>query len=83
VQPVPPHVHALFAGEQDPEGAACNPRGVSEVFDDAAHADKAITRVERVNLEWQQISCAYSAAAGRIVVLHDVWGQALPGEMQV
>jgi hypothetical protein len=39
--------------------------------------------VERVHLEWQAISCSYNGSHGKIVVLHDVWGQALPGEMQV
>jgi hypothetical protein len=39
--------------------------------------------VEKVHLEWQQLCCTYNTAGGKIVVLHDVWGQAAPGEMQV
>jgi hypothetical protein len=58
----------------------------------AAHSDNAKqcqppskpeAPVEKVRLEWQQISCYYEGAQGRVVVLQDVWGQAEPGEMQV
>jgi hypothetical protein len=39
--------------------------------------------VERVNLEWQSICCSYAAAHGKVNILHDVWGKAAAGEMQV
>jgi hypothetical protein len=43
----------------------------------------AVTKVEKVHLEWQQLCCTYNAAGGKIVVLDNIWGQATPGEMQV
>uniref|UniRef100_A0A383VRM2 ABC transporter domain-containing protein n=1 Tax=Tetradesmus obliquus TaxID=3088 RepID=A0A383VRM2_TETOB len=42
----------------------------------------AVTKVEKVHLEWQQLCCTYNAAGGKIVVLDNIWGQATPGEMQ-
>lgn len=39
--------------------------------------------VERVNLEWQSICCSYAAGNGKVNILHDVWGKAAAGEMQV
>lgn len=39
--------------------------------------------VERVNLEWQNICCSYAAAHGKVNILHDIWGKAAAGEMQV
>lgn len=39
--------------------------------------------VERVDLEWQSICCAYAAAHGKVQILHDIWGKAAAGEMQV
>lgn len=40
-------------------------------------------KVERVHLEWQGVCCSYNSGPRKIVVLQDIWGQALPGEMQV
>lgn len=40
-------------------------------------------QVERVHLEWQCITCSYAGAHGKVNVLHDIWGKAAPGEMQV
>lgn len=40
-------------------------------------------QVERVQLEWQSIHCSYAAGNGKVSILHDVWGKAEPGEMQV
>jgi hypothetical protein len=39
--------------------------------------------VERVHLDWQRLGCSYKIAGGTKVVLHDIWGAANPGEMQV
>lgn len=74
-----PCIHAVC----DPEAAGHVTRVSSEGCDDGSHSDKATTKVEKVHLEWQQLCCAYNTAGGKIVVLHDVWGQAAPGEMQV
>jgi hypothetical protein len=39
--------------------------------------------VERMNLEWQNICCAYGVSHGKVQILHDIWGKAAAGEMQV
>eukprot|EP00879_Flechtneria_rotunda_P017044 GHRR01017850.1.p1 GENE.GHRR01017850.1~~GHRR01017850.1.p1 ORF type:complete len:820 (+),score=223.92 GHRR01017850.1:95-2554(+) len=54
----------------------------SEMYDDESHEDNSFTKVERVHLQWQKLSCTYNAPAGKIVVLQDIWGHAAPGEMQ-
>lgn len=56
-----------------------------QLCDGAAQAAGAAAgaQVERVHLEWQAISCSYNAAAGKLPVLQDIWGQANAGEMQV
>jgi hypothetical protein len=64
----------------DPEAASNVARSSIDAHDDKSRAD---TKVEKVHLEWQQLCCTYNTAGGKIVVLHDVWGQAAPGEMQV
>lgn len=41
-------------------------------------------QVEKSHLEWRGVGCSYPAPGGGLkVVLHDVWGKAHPGEMQV
>lgn len=40
-------------------------------------------QVKKIHLEWQSIHCSYAAAHGKINILHDIWGKAAPGEMQV
>lgn len=55
----------------------------SDTFDDSARSDGSAGRVQPAKLEWQQLSCAYRVGGSRVLVLQDVWGQALPGEMQV
>jgi hypothetical protein len=64
----------------DPEAASNVARSSIDAHDEKSRAD---TKVEKVHLEWQQLCCTYNTAGGKIVVLHDVWGQAAPGEMQV
>jgi hypothetical protein len=36
-----------------------------------------------IRLTWRSIGCVYKTAAGAKPVLHDVWGEAAAGEMQV
>jgi hypothetical protein len=86
-QPVPPSFPAVLLTRIPLPPAVCDPeaarnvgRSSSEAHDDKSRAD---TKVEKVHLEWQQLCCTYNTAGGKIVVLHDVWGQAAPGEMQV
>lgn len=50
---------------------------------DSAHSERLESKVERVHLEWQALCCSYNSSHGKIVVLQDVWGAALAGEMQV
>lgn len=40
-------------------------------------------QVLRVDLEWQSICCSYAGSHGKVHVLHDIWGKAAAGEMQV
>jgi hypothetical protein len=46
-------------------------------------SERLETKVERVHLEWQGLCCSYNGSHGKIVVLQDIWGAALAGEMQV
>lgn len=50
---------------------------------ESIHSDRLESKVERVHLEWQGLGCSYNGSHGKLVVLQDVWGSALPGEMQV
>jgi hypothetical protein len=65
---------------QDPTAVGPGPASVGK--DDAAH-QPTDRQVERVHLEWQCITCSYAGAHGKVNVLHDIWGKAEPGEMQV
>jgi hypothetical protein len=73
------------AQQQEPPGPECSNSGT------AAESGKQVVpgckaaghNVERLYLEWQSIYCSYAGAHGKINVLHDIWGKAAPGEMQV
>lgn len=63
----------------------CDPESISnDAYEtDSTHSERLESKVERVHLEWQGLSCSYNSSHGKIVVLQDVWGAALAGEMQV
>jgi len=67
----------------DPESTA-NSRSSNDVYEtESVQSERLDSKVERVHLEWQGLCCSYNGSNGKIVVLADIWGQALPGEMQV
>jgi ABC-type multidrug transport system fused ATPase/permease subunit len=59
--------HDVFPPEEEP------PQGLA----------LAALRAAPLDLEWQRISCSYRAQGGTKVVLHEIYGRAAPGEMQV
>ena len=50
---------------------------------DISDGGVAAPQVERVEVEWQRIGCTYRIGGRTKVVLRDIWGKAVPGEMQV
>ena len=46
-------------------------------------AGRSLAEVERIELEWQALSCCYNTNTGKKWVLKDIYGVAHPGEMQV
>lgn len=68
------------AHPHDPTAASTTAAAVGQ--GDAGH-QTTDRQVERVHLEWQCITCSYAGAHGKVNVLHDIWGKAQPGEMQV
>jgi hypothetical protein len=82
-------VAAVQADDRCTEGAVvflCVAGENGSIQEELANKDAngaAVTKVEKVHLEWQQLCCTYNAAGGKIVVLDNIWGQATPGEMQV
>lgn len=65
---------------------SCDPESpnASSVYDsESLDSERLETKVERVHLEWQGLCCSYNGSHGKIVVLQDIWGAALAGEMQV
>lgn len=44
---------------------------------------RSVAEVERIELEWQALSCCYRTNQGNKWVLKDIYGAAQPGEMQV
>lgn len=62
----------------------CDPESMGDAYEtESAHSERLESKVERVHLEWQALCCSYNSSHGKIVVLQDVWGAALAGEMQV
>ncbi len=49
----------------------------------AVQMGETVAKVQPLELEWQGIGCSYSTARGSKVVLQDVWGKAVPGQMKV
>lgn len=68
----------------DPESASGS-RASSELYEsESVQSDHLpATKVEYVHLEWQGLCCSYNTSHGKIDVLQDIWGAAIPGEMQV
>lgn len=61
----------------------CDPETAGDLHEaESVHSDRLESKVERVHLEWQGLSCSYNGSHGKLVVLQDVWGAALAGEMQ-
>jgi hypothetical protein len=62
----------------------CDPECANNMYEsESVQSDRLESKVERVHLEWQGLTCSYNGSHGKIVVLQDVWGAALAGEMQV
>jgi ABC-type lipoprotein export system ATPase subunit len=49
----------------------------------ASGANRSVAEVERIELEWQGLSCCYRTPHGNKWVLKEIYGAANPGEMQV
>lgn len=61
----------------------CDPECANNMYEsESVQSDRLESKVERVHLEWQGLTCSYNGSHGKIVVLQDVWGAALAGEMQ-
>jgi hypothetical protein len=68
---------------QPPSSAALKASADGGRRSSASGAARSVAEVERIELEWQALSCCYNTNTGKKWVLKDIYGMAHPGEMQV
>ena len=77
-----PATHAPSPSRAPPGGKRISAGGRRSSASGASGPARSVAEVERIELEWQALSCCYRTNAGAKWVLKDVWGVAHPGEMQ-